>query len=242
MYSVFYFLVIFLFLAAAGMAVANRKVAPEVRKQRWMKYFFYLLITAVVIGCIFLNIFPFLSLLIVAAGYIELMLINNKGSKSFVPVSFIVYGLLSAGFIFFAWSFEKPALLFIYFQVLIFDGFCQISGQLFGKHLLVPVISPTKTIEGLVGGWFFCLIAALLGAGWMQVSLPVALLSGLFTGFTCFCGDVLASWFKRREKIKDFSNWLPGQGGVIDRFDSFIFTGAIYFSGYLFMNLIQVRH
>lgn len=229
MYSFFYYMLIYLALGALGMYIANKKVNVTVRRQRWLKYFTYVIITGIVAAAIFLNFFIWLACAIVAAGFVEILLVNFKGEKRFSILSIIIYAIISAGFIVFSLSFTKQAILFIYFQVLLFDAFGQIIGQLFGKNLLVPEISPTKTIEGLIGGWLICIVSAMLGSEWVGLPFAQALLFGLLTGFTAFWGDLLASWFKRIKNIKDYSNWLPGQGGFLDRFDSFIFTGACYY-------------
>jgi len=229
MQSIFYYIPVYLFLGALGMAIASRKADPAIRRQRWLKYFFYSIITGVVIACIFLKIFNWLGILIIAGGFVELLLVNVRSQKNFSALSILVYGIIATGFIFFGFSFTSEALLFTYFQVLVFDAFGQITGQLFGKHSLVPKISPTKTVEGFAGSLVFCIASSLLGAEWVGISIMQAILCGLITGLTCFCGDLLASWFKRQKKIKDYSNWLPAQGGILDRFDSFIFTGAIFY-------------
>jgi len=228
MYSIFYYVPVYLVLAALGMAIANRRAEVVVRRQRWVKYFSYIIITAIVITSVFLGFFKWIALIIVLAGCIELVRTHFKNMRSLL-LSFLIYSLIACGFILFSFNFGKEAVLFIYFQVFIFDAFGQITGQLFGKRQLVPKISLAKTIEGLIGGWAFCIISALLGAAWVDITLAEGLLFGLFTGLTSFCGDVLASWFKRRQQIKDYSNWLPGQGGFLDRFDSFIFTGCLYY-------------
>ncbi len=68
---------------------------------------------------------------------------------------------------------------------------------------------------------------------WISISLPVAVLYGILTGLSSFAGDMLASWYKRKVNVKDYSNWLPGQGGFLDRFDSFLMTGLIYYLLYI---------
>lgn len=235
MYSIFYYVPIYLLLAALGMSLANKKAEAIVRKQRWLKYFSYVVITGVIIASILFHFFSWISIIVALAGAIELLLITIK-NKPGLLFSFLIYGLIACGFIYFSFNFKTEALLFIYFQVFIFDAFGQITGQLFGKTPLVPGISPAKTIEGFVGGWVFCIVSAVLGATWVLVPFTQALLFGLLTGLTSFCGDVLASWFKRRQQIKDYSNWLPGQGGFLDRFDSLIFTGAVYYLISLFFS------
>lgn len=238
MHPVVYYMIIFLALGGIGMAVANRKAEPAVRRQRWTKYFMYILITSIVLAAIFLHFFNWLAGMIVLASLAELYRVNlSTGIKrSTAALSFIVFLPVAAGFILFANTFNESFLLFIYFQVLVFDGFCQITGQLFGRHPLAPKISPAKTWEGLAGGWICCIVAALLAANWLQPGVAIkyfGLFSGLLTGFISLCGDLLASYYKRKVQVKDYSDWLPGQGGFLDRFDSFLLTGAVYYLLYI---------
>jgi phosphatidate cytidylyltransferase len=62
----------------------------------------------------------------------------------------------------------------------------------------------------------------------MNVSIVGAIIFGLFTSITGFSGDMLASYYKRIAGIKDYSNFLPGQGGFLDRFDSFMMSASCY--------------
>jgi phosphatidate cytidylyltransferase len=232
MHPIIYYIIFFLAIGAVGMAIANRKVGPVLRKQRWLKYFTYIIFTSIVIAGIFYNFFYILAWIISTASFFELLKINfSKPIKSFlqITVSFFVFLTVVTGFILFAYISKNSFLLFIYFQILVFDGFCQITGQLFGKHQLAPKVSPTKTWEGLIGGWLCCIGAAIMGRGWVSIPLPESMLFGLLTGFTSFTGDFLASYYKRKVQVKDYSNWLPGQGGFLDRFDSFLFAVAIYY-------------
>ncbi|MDP4262257.1 MAG: phosphatidate cytidylyltransferase [Bacteroidota bacterium] len=235
---VIYYTIFFIVLGGIGMAVANRKAETVVRRQRWTKYFMYILITGTVITSIFLHFFYCLSWIIVLAAAIELGKVNipRHVKRSTAILSFGVFLPVATGFICFAKTFNEPFLLFIYFQVLVFDGFCQVTGQLFGRHPLAPKISPTKTWEGLAGGWWCCMIAAILAAGWLKmgfVAIYFGLLCGVLTGLVSLWGDLLASFYKRKVQVKDYSNWLPGQGGFLDRFDSFLLTGAVYYWVYI---------
>jgi phosphatidate cytidylyltransferase len=229
MHPIVYYILIFLAIGAVGMAIANKKAKPEIRRQRWLKYFTYIIFTGAVVLGIFYNFIVWVAVIIALASLIELIKVNLTKPLNKIISPILIFAFIAIGFISFAKTFQYSFLLFIYFQVLIFDGFCQITGQLFGKHQLAPAISAAKTIEGLIGGWLFCLIAAVMAASWMNISLPVALLFGLLTGFSSFTGDMLASWYKRKVSVKDYSNWLPGQGGFLDRFDSFLVSGAVYF-------------
>ncbi|MGN0502482.1 MAG: phosphatidate cytidylyltransferase [Ruminococcus sp.] len=108
-------------------------------------------------------------------------------------------------------------------------------GATMGKHKLCPNISPKKTVEGAVGGVIFCLIAALLiGFIFQFIIMPdvkinfraLALL-GLIDAPVSILGDLSFSLIKRSLKIKDYGSIFPGHGGMLDRFDSIIFTAPV---------------
>lgn len=237
MHPIVYYIFIFLAIGGGGMAIANKNAGEKVRKERWLKYFTYIFITGVVVLGIFYNFIQWMAIFIVIAGLMELIKVNSKNwSRPVTTVLFFfVFLLIAVGFILFIVTFHQSFLLFIYFQVLVFDGFCQITGQLFGKHRLAPAISAAKTVEGLIGGFIFCLIAAIMCTNWVNISWAASLQFGFITALSSFIGDILASWYKRKVKVKDYSNWLPGQGGFLDRFDSFLMTGAFYYLLYLFI-------
>jgi phosphatidate cytidylyltransferase len=236
LHPIVYYIIIFLAIGAIGMSIANKKADRKVRNQRWLKYFTYIFITGAVVLGIFYDFILVVAIVIVGASLLELIKVNFFQNRNLLLqgiLSILVFAMIATGFIFFINYFQPSFLLFIYFQVLVFDGFCQITGQIFGKHQLAPKISAAKTVEGLGGGWLFCLIAAILASGWINISLTVAVLYGILTGLSSFAGDMLASWYKRKVNVKDYSSWLPGQGGFLDRFDSFLMTGLIYYLLYL---------
>jgi phosphatidate cytidylyltransferase len=236
LHPIVYYIVIFLAIGAIGMSIANRKADRKIRNQRWLKYFTYIFITGAVVLGVFYDFIFVVAMVIIGASLLELIKVSFFQNRNLLlqgTLSILVFAVIATGFILFIQDFYASFLLFIYFQVLVFDGFCQITGQIFGKHPLAPKISATKTVEGLAGGWLFCLIAAVLASGWVRISLPVAVLYGILTGLSSFAGDMLASWYKRKVHVKDYSNWLPGQGGFLDRFDSFLMTGLIYYLLYL---------
>ena len=111
-------------------------------------------------------------------------------------------------------------------------------GMLLGKHKLAPFLSPKKSIEGAVGG---VLGAAALGYVYalvfrgqmMEVANPrtVCALACAIAAVISQVGDLAASAIKRNHQVKDYGHLIPGHGGVLDRFDSMIFTApAIYFA------------
>jgi phosphatidate cytidylyltransferase len=107
------------------------------------------------------------------------------------------------------------------------DILAYLGGSTFGKHPLAPRISPNKSWEGAIFGF----IGAILGAagGWwaldiIAVGLAEITVMGVTIGFISQVGDLGESMLKRDAGVKDSSRILPGHGGVLDRFDSFLFT------------------
>lgn len=111
-------------------------------------------------------------------------------------------------------------------------------GMLFGKHKIAPKLSPKKSLEGCIGG---IVGASVMGGIYAYVFAPrmLAVISPVIT-CTLACmigsiisqmGDLAASAIKRNHDIKDYGDLIPGHGGILDRFDSMLFTApAIYFS------------
>lgn len=126
------------------------------------------------------------------------------------------------------------------------DTCAYMVGRKLGKHKMTPRLSPKKSIEGAVGG---ILGAALLGIIYslifsrylpqghgLHYNLIFALIGGI-GAFPAIIGDLAASAIKRNHDIKDYSKLIPGHGGVLDRFDSIIFTAPIVY--YLMIFLLK---
>lgn len=103
-------------------------------------------------------------------------------------------------------------------------------GMLIGKHKLAPVLSPKKSIEGAIGGVAgAALLGFLYGSFFMAERAGVcALLCGAGAVLSQI-GDLTASAIKRNHDIKDYGHLIPGHGGILDRFDSVIFTAPVIF-------------
>lgn len=111
------------------------------------------------------------------------------------------------------------------------------TGVLFGSHKLCPEISPKKTVEGLIGGIVTALIVCgvatyiynltwrnyytTISLGWMTLICVICAVLSVF-------GDLTASLLKRLCDIKDYGNLFPGHGGVMDRFDGFLFSAPVF--------------
>ena len=99
------------------------------------------------------------------------------------------------------------------------------SGMLFGKHKLAPVVSPKKTVEGLIGGLVTCTVLfGVLAALDLEMPLWSAVVLGAVGAVLGEIGDLSFSVIKRQTGIKDYGHIFPGHGGVLDRFDSVLFV------------------
>jgi phosphatidate cytidylyltransferase len=105
------------------------------------------------------------------------------------------------------------------------DTFGYIIGVLFGKHPLVPTISPKKTWEGLIGSTVFTVIGGCLAFTYiMDMQWWIGIIVGLMIVFTATCGDLIESAMKRDMSLKDMGSLLPGHGGMLDRLDSVVLS------------------
>ena len=116
------------------------------------------------------------------------------------------------------------------FMIVGFDIGSYFVGKKFGTHSLSP-ISPSKTIEGVIGGLFF---AILIGAfcGYLlrwEFGVFIGIFIGVLVALFSLVGDLTESMLKRNAGLKDSGNFLPGHGGILDRIDSYLFTPAIVF-------------
>ncbi|SFH49555.1 phosphatidate cytidylyltransferase [Tindallia magadiensis] len=110
------------------------------------------------------------------------------------------------------------------------DTFAYFTGLAIGKHKLCPSISPKKTIEGAFGGIVGSMVGCFLFSYFvMPEYICVYTIMGLVGAFLSQLGDLSASIIKRFFSIKDFGNIFPGHGGVLDRFDSILFTAPFVF-------------
>lgn len=117
------------------------------------------------------------------------------------------------------------------------DIFAYLVGILIGRHKIFPHLSPKKSVEGFFGGIFGAALCGFVyGFIFQHFSEPspyhfpalFALICGL-GAFPAVVGDLVASAIKRNHGIKDYSNLIPGHGGILDRFDSMIFTAPIVY-------------
>lgn len=135
-------------------------------------------------------------------------------------------------------------LLIIAFGVaVITDTFAYLTGRFFGKHKLMPAVSPKKTVEGAVGGLIF-------GAGFVTAAgillqnefgvniYPLWYVAlGIMLSVLTQTGDLVASYIKRRLCIKDFGHIMGEHGGAMDRLDSVLFISPVIYAFYLLISV-----
>jgi phosphatidate cytidylyltransferase len=111
------------------------------------------------------------------------------------------------------------------------DGGAYFTGKLWGRHRIVTMISPKKTLEGYVGGLFAGIVTALLAGPYLlsSSSLSWLLLTGVVLVSAGGLGDLFESLLKRGAGVKDSSSLIPGHGGVLDRIDSLLFALPAYY-------------
>ncbi len=108
-------------------------------------------------------------------------------------------------------------------------------GRTWGKRKLAPTISPAKTWEGAIGGLVSAIPAAIVVAMVLNLISPFTfkywqiILLGFLVGLFAQLGDLVESLLKRNMEVKESGNLLPGHGGILDRFDSLIFVGAVVY-------------
>ena len=118
-------------------------------------------------------------------------------------------------------------LIYLFLITVITDTYAYITGCLIGKHKLLKEISPNKTWEGMIGGTVFGVIIAATFYYEVinpDISINILVLMTLFLSIIAQFGDLCFSAIKRYFGVKDFSNIMPGHGGILDRFDSIIFV------------------
>ena len=113
------------------------------------------------------------------------------------------------------------------------------AGRHLGKHKLCPKVSPNKTVEGSIGGLFGSIVSCVVfgqlintygtNINLLHINLFNYALIGLLCGIFSQFGDLAASSIKRHVNVKDYGNLIPGHGGILDRFDSILFSSVIVY-------------
>ena len=179
-----------------------------------------------------------------------LLLLGHHNELRFADLAFALFSSFLLGLVFSVFIYVRDidaerATRFFYI-ILIFggawlaDSAAYFAGRFFGKHKLAPQISPKKTVEGAIGGVLGCVVGfVLLGVAFdaimaynnspLRVNYLYLVILSVVLSIVGMLGDLTFSVVKRQYGIKDYGNLLPGHGGVLDRFDSVVFTApALY--------------
>ena len=150
-----------------------------------------------------------------------------------VPFTLIVQiSFLNATF-----NYVNSTILGVFILIWTNDTFAFLVGKNFGKHKLLERISPNKTIEGFIGGMVATFLASFVIANQFTTHSITqwVVIAGIVSIFGVL-GDLIESMFKRQAGVKDSSNFIPGHGGFLDRFDSVIFAAPFIF---IYLQIIQ---
>lgn len=127
------------------------------------------------------------------------------------------------------------------------DIFAYFCGRAFGKHKLIPDVSPKKTVEGSVGGTVFCILVMVIFGIVVEKLVPeisanllIFAVAGVLIAVVSQIGDLSMSVIKRKYGVKDYGFIFPGHGGVLDRFDSVIAVSALLMVFSLFFNFFEL--
>ena len=173
-----------------------------------------------------------------------ILLVKNSQTEKLEQVSVIILFSLFVPLFFscavFMRDFYGPVagsfyLLFALGCAWLCDTCAYFAGRAFGKHKLAPLVSPKKTVEGLIGGLLGCTVFMVMIAFlftlclesfgvYIHINYIAILLLTPVCAMLGVLGDLFASVIKRQFKVKDFGDIMPGHGGVMDRFDSVLFT------------------
>ncbi|MDE5575315.1 MAG: phosphatidate cytidylyltransferase [Bacteroidales bacterium] len=120
------------------------------------------------------------------------------------------------------------------------DIFAYLTGSLLGRHKLCPKISPSKTWEGAMGGFLFAVGLAYVWKIWLLPDTGILfwLVFSVLTIVAGMGGDLLESAVKRKAGVKDSGRFLPGHGGVLDRFDSVLLAAPVALATWFILNWI----
>ncbi len=178
----------------------------------------------------------FLFWLYVVAVFRRGRLTFSSVASIFTAVLYIVVGFLSISLLRYHTEAGRYLYLLVFIAPWVTDTFAYFTGRFFGRHKLIPEISPKKTVEGAIGGTLFGILSFVVFGLVMQYALghtpnyAVLAVSGALCAFLSQIGDLIASLVKRERGVKDYGSIFPGHGGVMDRFDSVLTTAPLLYA------------
>lgn len=216
-----------------------------------------------IVGYLTNTVYYLLILLDLPNAYVMMMILSLMALMTFYVLTYPAYKISDIAVAFMCVVYAGMMLSFLYLTRMQKDGIYVVwlifisswgtdtsaycTGILFGRHKMTPILSPKKTVEGAVGG---VLGAGLLGGLYAGIvsrhfsdfstSVLICVLSSMVGALISMVGDLTASGIKRDYGIKDYGKVIPGHGGIMDRFDSMIFTApAVYFALLLLRQILR---
>jgi len=207
----------------------------------WFAYSVFLLCSGLIVTDHIGYAYPVFMVLIVAV-FGQMILIGNINVKDLIasygmvcyPLSFVMTCMYVAG----SDKLWAPELLNTVLPAIACDTFALLGGRRFGKHKLSPHISPNKTVEGFISGIIMGTVSSILvhfilvWTGRGLIPMWAEILAALLAALSGALGDLAASAVKREAGIKDYSNLIPGHGGMMDRLDSIVFAMPVVYMLY----------
>lgn len=186
------------------------------------------------------NYIALVMLPVILSSLVLVMMIRNPDVAAIKSYSLQVLAgaayislALWTGTMFMSDRYDYRLLLIPIFLIWTNDTGAYLVGSRLGKHKIAPAISPGKTIEGTVGGAILALgLAFILIRVWPGINPSYIWFLGLLTPLFSLAGDLWESTLKRVAQVKDSGNILPGHGGMLDRYDSFLFVLPLSALGY----------
>ena len=242
---------LFLALVAYRELMKACKLSGEGKKLSALEINGYIGILAYYLVMVFVpdRIYLFLTVVLILIGFMFIYVFSFPKYHSDQIMSaffFVDYAPVMLSFIYLVR--ELPYGVYTVWMIFISSWICDtcayLTGICIGKHKLAPILSPKKSIEGAIGGILgSAIVGALYGYFVVESVVVEQSITWVFVVISAVgavisqVGDLAASAIKRNQEIKDYGKLIPGHGGVMDRFDSVIFTAPMIY----FLTLLLIR-
>ena len=242
---------LFLALVAYRELMKACKLGGEGKKFSALEINGYIGILAYYLVMVFVpdRIYLFLTVVLILIGFMFIYVFSfpKYHSDQIMSAFFCVaYAPVMLSFIYLVR--ELPYGVYTVWMIFISSWICDtcayLTGICIGKHKLAPILSPKKSIEGAIGGILgSAIVGALYGYFIVESVVVEQSITWIFVVISAAgavisqVGDLAASAIKRNQEIKDYGKLIPGHGGVMDRFDSVIFTAPMIY----FLTLLLIR-
>ena len=215
---------LFVFFGLSFIGILTKKNLIDTQ-QLLLKWLVYILIVGVSLSSIYYNFYPYIFVFIGLIGFYEIFKLKILKRKKIIFL--ILFVSMVCFSIYFITNISKEHLSLLVVSVFLFDGYAQFFGRLFGKTKITK-ISPNKTWEGFFMALIVLLIHHVLWSFYNNLNVLNIIIFSIIFSILSLIGDLFFSYLKRLNNVKDFSQNIPGHGGVLDRFDALIFVSFVF--------------